>query len=123
MAIMNFNYNLAISQANQVDTVATDMLNVANRDLQNTLDSIGASWQGESAQQFIGYCTTTQTEIRKKAGELQDLARRIREAARIIKEAEERARELQRRREAAAAAAAAAAKASSSSSGGGGIKK
>jgi len=109
MAILNFNYNQAISQANQIDAVATDMLNAANRELQNTLDSIGACWQGEASRQFITYCTATQTEIKSQAKSLQDLARRIREVARIIKEAEDRARELQRKREAEAKAAAAAA--------------
>jgi uncharacterized protein YukE len=115
MAILNFNYNQAINQARQIDNVATDMLSAANRQLQTTIESIGACWQGEASRQFIGYCTTTQTDIRAEAKKLQDLANRIREVARIIREAEERAKELQRQQ-----AAAAAASSSGSGSGGGG---
>lgn len=102
MAIMDFNYNQAMNQANQIETVANDMLNVANKQLQNTVDSIGVCWQGEASQQFISYCVTTQSDIKEQAKKLQDLARRIREVARIIKEAEERAKELQRQRDSAA---------------------
>jgi len=103
MAIMNFNYNQAISQASQIDAVANDMLNVANKQLQTTLDSIGACWRGDASGQFISYCTTTQADIRTQAKKLQDLARRIREVARIIREAEERVKELQRQQVASAA--------------------
>jgi len=112
MAILNFNYNQAIDQARQIDNVANDMLNAANRQLQATLDSIGVCWQGDASRQFIGYCTTTQTYIRAESKKLQDLANRIREVAKIIREAEERAIELQRRQSAASP--------SGSDSGGGG---
>jgi len=108
MAIRDFNYNQAISQANQIETVANDMMNVANRELKDTLDSIGACWQGEASRQFVGYCGAVKADILTQAKSLQDTARRIREVARIIKEAEDRARELQRQREAAARAAQAA---------------
>ena len=93
--IQNFNYTKAMNQASQVDTVANDMLSVANKQMQNTLDSIGACWQGEASRQFIGYCATTQADMRAQASKLQDLAKRIREGARIIRDAEEKATALQ----------------------------
>ncbi len=107
MAILNFNYQQAINQANQVDAVANDMLAIANRQMQTTVDSIGACWGGDSATQFLKHCVSTQTDIRTQAKQLQSLARRIREVARVIREAEERAKELQRQRNIAAAAEAA----------------
>lgn len=94
MAIQNFNYSQAINQASQIDAVAGDMLNVANKQLQTTADSIGACWHGEASRQFINHCVNTQADIRTQAQKLQDLARRIREVARIIREAEERAAEV-----------------------------
>lgn len=106
MAIMNFNYGRAINQADQVDAIAEEMLKVANKQLQSTVDSIGASWRGEASKQFLEYCTSTQADIRTQAKRLQDLARRIKNVARIIEEAEQRAKELQRQRAAAVAAAA-----------------
>lgn len=102
MAILNFNYNQAIKQANQIDTVANDMLSVANKQLQTTLDSIGTCWQGDASRQFIGYCATTQTDIRTQAKKLQDLAHRIREVAKIIRDAEEKAKEIQGQQDATA---------------------
>jgi len=101
MAILNFNYNQAINQANQINTIAIDMLSVANKELQSSIDSLGASWQGEASQQFIEYCAITQDDIRAQSESLKNLAERMKEVARIIKEAEDRARELQRQREAA----------------------
>lgn len=103
MAIIEFNYNQAISQANQIETVASEMLNVANKQLQTSIDSIGVCWQGDASQQFVKYCSTTQSDIRAEAKKLQDLSKRLREVARIIKEAEERAKEIQRREAEAAA--------------------
>lgn len=120
MAIMNFNYNQAISQAGQIEAVASEMLTVANRQLQNTLDSIGVCWRGETASQFLRSCATTQEDVRAQAKKLQELASRIREVARIIKEAEERALEIQRQQEAAARRAAEAARSASASGSGGG---
>ncbi|HWQ79796.1 MAG TPA: WXG100 family type VII secretion target [Anaerovoracaceae bacterium] len=103
MAIMNFNYNQAINQAKQLEGVANEMLNVANKQFQTTVDSIQDSWEGKASQQFLSYCIATQEDIKKQARKLQDLAGRIREVARIIEEAEQRAKESQRRKEAKAA--------------------
>lgn len=91
MVILDFNYRQAISQAKQVDAVASEMLDVANKQLQRTIDSIGACWRGETSQQFLKHCISTQMDIRNQARQLQSLSRRIREVARIIREAEERA--------------------------------
>jgi len=101
---MYFNYNQAISQAKQLEGVANEMLNVADRQFQTTIDSIRVSWEGEASKQFIGYCVTTQEEVKKQSRKLKELAKRIREIARIIEEAEQRAKEIQRRKEAETAA-------------------
>ena len=94
---MDFNYTKAIRQANEIDNVASDMLSIADKQMQTALDSIGVCWQGDASYQFIGYCTATQTDIRTQAKKLQDLARRIREVAKIIKDAEDKAKEIQGR--------------------------
>jgi len=102
MAILEFNYNRAIGQAKQIESVANDMLDVSNKQLQTSIDSITACWNGEASKQFLGHCATMQSDIRTQAKTLQDLAKRIRDVARIIKEAEDRAKELQRSRDTAA---------------------
>lgn len=101
MAIMNFNYNQAISQANQVEKIAKDMLAIANKQIQNAGDSIEICWRGSASQQFIANLEATQADIRAQAKKLQDLAKRIRSVAKIIEEAEQRAKELLRQKDAA----------------------
>ena len=97
MAIMNFNYNQAIRQADQIDSAAGELLNTANRQLQTTLESVAACWNGDASAQFISYCRTVQEDIRREAGKLQDLARRIRQVPGSSGKLK-RARELQRQR-------------------------
>lgn len=92
MAIINFNYSRAISQAGQIEEIAQEMRSLADRDLQNGLEELSACWKGEASNQFVAYCGTTQNDLRAEASKLQDLARRIREIARILREAEERAK-------------------------------
>ncbi|MDO4799296.1 MAG: WXG100 family type VII secretion target [Bacillota bacterium] len=103
MAILNFDYHRAIRQANQISNYADQLRNLASQDMKRSIESISAAWQGEAATQFIGHCTRTQTAVSNQASKLQDLAERIREVARIIHEAEERAKELERQRAASAA--------------------
>ena len=100
MSSINFNYNQAISQANQIEGIANEMLRLASNNFRNTIDSIGASWKGEAAQQFLGYCAKTQGDIEAQARSLQSIAGRIRDVARNIKEAEERAKALMSRQNA-----------------------
>ena len=95
MAILNFNYNRAINQARQIETIASDMKNTADKDMQTAIDSIGACWQGEASRQFIGYCSGVQADIIKQANDLKNIAVSLRSAAKIIKEAEDKAKKLQ----------------------------
>jgi uncharacterized protein YukE len=108
---MNFNYNQAIRQASEIDSIAGDISRAASNQFQSVLDSIGVSWQGATSMQFIGYCSETQDNMKKQASYLHDIAARIRDVAKIIKEAEEAALELMRRQAEAKAAADAAARA------------
>ena len=91
MAI-EFNYEKAIKQAKEVEKIAAEMLDEANKNLQPTIDSIGVCWRGEASQQFIQYCNSARDDIKTQVKNLNDLARRIRETAEAIKKAEERAK-------------------------------
>jgi WXG100 family type VII secretion target len=98
MAIMNFNYERALRQAGQMDEAANEMENLANQKLRGAADHIAAVWQGAAATDYLRYCERIRNDIRVKADSLKETAERIRKAARILKEAEERALEEQRRR-------------------------
>ena len=91
MAI-EFNYNNAISQAELIEGIVKDMRDVANKDLQTTVDSISASWRGDAAQQFLRYCFTAQGDVKSQAAKLEKLATDIRRVAKVIKDAEDKAK-------------------------------
>jgi uncharacterized protein YukE len=111
---MNFNYDLAVRQAAKVEEIASDMRALADNRLGAAYEGIGAVWDGEASDAFMAHCHETKRRVSSRANELLETARRMREVARILREAEERARremeELSRRAAAAAAAAAQASK-------------
>lgn len=107
MAIMNFNYSRAISQAQQIESAADEISGSAGARLRSSIGAIGQCWQGDLSTRFTVCCKRADVETVTLAADLRTIARRMREVARIIKAAEEEA--LARQRRAAAAAAAAAA--------------
>ena len=86
--IQNFNYNQAIKQASQVEEIAREMRSVANSKLSNAIATIDASWDGDTSNLFLRHCNDTKQQIAARASELDNLAHRIREVARIRREAE-----------------------------------
>jgi len=90
--IYNFNYNLAIRQATQIEEIAREMRSLANNKLTNAIATVDASWDGDSSTIFLRHCAETKQQMITKAADLENLARRIRDVARILKAAEERAR-------------------------------
>ena len=89
---LNFNFNLAARQATQIEDIASDMRSLANDKMTNAIATIDASWDGETSNLFIRHCDETKKQIISRASDLDSLARRIREVAKILREAEERAR-------------------------------
>jgi hypothetical protein len=87
----NFNYNQTIEQAKRIETIAEDMRSLANGRLENAYDSIDAAWDGETSAIFLRHCGQTKAGLLERAGQLITLAGRMREVARILKEAEENA--------------------------------
>lgn len=124
MAIMDFDYNRAIRQANEVDQIADEMMSIADNKLGHAVETLNLSWDGTSADQFLGHCRNTMNDIKSEAKKLKNYASRIRNVAKILEEAEQRAKEAQREAERRAREAEAQrraqASASQKSSGGGG---
>ena len=90
--ILDFNYDLAKRQATQIEGIAGDMRSLANGQMSNAIATVNASWDGDTSNLFIRHCNETKQQIVSRAAELENLARRIRDVARILKDAEERAR-------------------------------
>ena len=89
--VLNFNYNLAIRQATEIEEIARSMRSLANGKFSTAIATVDASWDGDTSAIFLRHCAETKQQITTKATELENLARRIRDVARILKEAEERA--------------------------------
>jgi uncharacterized protein YukE len=89
--MIQFDYSRAISQAGQIETIASEMRTLASGKVSDAMTAIDASWDGNTSTSFLTHCEGTKTEITATAGTLDGLAGQIREAARIIKEAEEAA--------------------------------
>jgi len=90
--ILNFNYDLAKRQATQIEGIAGEMRRLANGQMSNAIATIDASWDGDTSTVFIRHCNETKQQLVTRANELENLARRIRDVAKILKEADERAK-------------------------------
>ena len=89
---LNFNFNQAIRQAAQIEAIASEMRSLANGKLTTANATVNASWDGDTSNLFLNHCEETKKQITARATDLDNLARRIREVARILQEAEDRAR-------------------------------
>ena len=85
---VNLNFNLAIRQATQIENIASGMRSLANDKMTNAIATIDASWDGETSNLFLRHCEETKKQITLRAAELDNLAQRIKEVARIMREAE-----------------------------------
>lgn len=90
--IWNFNYDKAIAQARTIENVAEEMRSIANNRLSGAIASINASWDGEASILFLRHCEETKQRIHDKANELTNIARRVRDVAKILHDAEAEAR-------------------------------
>jgi len=82
--IMDFKYDLSIRQAAQIEEIAGEMRNLANRQYTDAIATIDASWDGDMSSVFLGHCNETKQQMTARATELENLAQRIRDVARII---------------------------------------
>lgn len=90
--IWNFNYDKAIRQAEQIESVVGNMNTLANSTLGGAIGAVNAAWDGASSDLFLRHCEETKEQILEKARQLAQAASKIREVARILREAEINAR-------------------------------
>lgn len=83
-----FNYNKAIKQASQLETVAKNLRRAANNTMEGILNNVNSAWKSDSASQYIKKGQKVESDICITAGNLDNIAQAIRTIARRIKEAE-----------------------------------
>lgn len=87
-ATIQFNYQKAVSQANQLDDLANDLRNIANRNVDGALDQVAANWKGESASLFVQKGNKAKNDLLSSARQLSNTASAIRKAAENVRRAE-----------------------------------
>ena len=83
-----FNYNQAIEQAKQLDEVAEQLTNAANRDMEDLLNDVSRAWKSDSAPQFLKKGQKVEGDMRTTARNLKNIASAIRTIAKRIRVAE-----------------------------------
>jgi uncharacterized protein YukE len=83
-----FNYQQAIQQAEAVARIATDLKKLSTNDLEDALDQVSASWQGENANRYHAKGSELQQQVAETARTLQSISSEIRDIAKRIYNAE-----------------------------------
>lgn len=93
-ATINFNYQKAMRQATQLEDLANQLKRIANSDVDSALDQVAASWKGDSANMFIQKGNKAKNDLLQSSKQLQNTANAIRAAARALRNAEIRAKQI-----------------------------
>lgn len=93
-ASIRFNYNKALQQAKRLEELSNQLKNLANNNVNSTLSDISTNWKGDSANLFLQKGHKAKDDILKTSKQLADTAVAIRRAAKRMRDAEERARQI-----------------------------
>ncbi len=82
------NYEQAISQAESLEALASELKTLANNNIQTTISDLSGNWKGDSATDFIIKAEKARDDLLKNVKALNDAAAVIRQSAENIKKAE-----------------------------------
>ena len=82
---INFNYNKAVKQSNDLKGVARDLANAANRDMEDILSEVDRVWKSDNSSQYI-------QKGQKVCRDIVDTSKRIEQIADAIRTIAERVR-------------------------------
>lgn len=94
MASIHFDYRKAISQASDLDDISDDLKYTVVKQLEEIEAGLKRSWEGEASGIFIKKCRELMDKLLLESRSVAETARALREAARILKEAEEEAQRI-----------------------------
>lgn len=95
---IEMNFRKAKEQAAQLEELAARLDNLAQKDIQETMQNLSGAWKGDSAEDYIQKGNRLEENIVATAAKLKQIAAAIRSTARRTYEAEMRAREIARER-------------------------
>lgn len=95
---IEFSFEQARKQADKLEGIATNLNNLSEIKLNETLQGISAVWKGENASAYLGKGAELQERMNRTAKQLQNSAIEIRTVAKRIYDAEKAAYEIARQR-------------------------
>lgn len=90
LVAIRLNYQYTIMQAKRLEEAAERMRKIASHDINESIDSIRASWTGDNANAFIMKEEQLRVKVEKTANSMMNTAQTIRRIAQNIYEAEMR---------------------------------
>lgn len=90
---IRIDYDQVIRQANEIGTIAADLDGV-KKELQNVVTDVDTNWDGEASNVYIQRCTSLGEYLREVSRDMNRVSETIKDVARIIRQADERANEL-----------------------------
>lgn len=89
---IDFNYERAVAQANELETKARELKKISSCDLSNSLKEIRGNWSGENAEKYLLKGAKLAEEIESTSTDLSKIADAVRQIADKVREAEELAK-------------------------------
>ncbi len=93
-ATIRFNFQKALAQADQLDTIANNLNKISSGDLNGTLQVVSANWKGQNASAYLEKGGKLQGNIGTTAKDLHSIASDIRIIAKRVYRAEMAALEI-----------------------------
>lgn len=93
-ATIRFNFQKALAQADQLDTIANNLNKISSGDLNGTLQVVSANWKGQNASAYLEKGGKLQGNIGTTAKDLHSIASDIRIIAKRVYSAEMAALEI-----------------------------
>lgn len=83
-----FNYNRAIEQARELESISKRLKNAANNTMEDILNDVHVAWKSDSTPRYIKKGQKVEGDIRTTANNLTNIASAIRTIAQRIRDAE-----------------------------------
>ncbi|MDE6590938.1 MAG: WXG100 family type VII secretion target [Oscillospiraceae bacterium] len=88
LAEIQFNYEKAIKQANQLDGIASRLTKAADNTLEGIMNAVHSAWKSDSAGGYLQKGRKVGQDMKTTARNLQNIAAAIRTIAARVREAE-----------------------------------
>ncbi len=90
---IRIDYDQVIRQANEIGTIAIDLDGV-KKELQSIVTDVDTNWDGGASNVYIQRCTSLGEYLREVSRDMNRVSQTIKDVARIIRQADERANQL-----------------------------